>query len=259
MDDRHRRSPDASGFEFSRRTVLKAGGALALSSAFAGCNETDDPTPTEPLDPQTDFVDDDLEIVSSSFVRSQGTWTDPSATLPDSVSRNALRVLVRNTTQTPIQMVSVSVECYDDDLEFLGIQSASISSLLSQEVFEGYLPYVYEETAAYVLRAEGSTRAGGDEALSAVTVTDDCIANQRVEGRIDNSFAAVDRLRVLVRFYDADGHVLGTGSDTITGLGASSFAEFSVDMNAAIEDGVETVDSYSVSVGDFDGETLAVR
>lgn len=154
----------------------------------------------------------------------------------------------------------VTVEVFDGDLEFLGTQSAMVSSLFAGEVFEGYVPYLYRDAGAYAIRAERSGRPPNTDELDAVSLSDDCLVDDQVRGTVTNDGSTdVTRIGVMAWFYDDRGRVLGTGSDTITGLGAGGRADFEVDSNAVVEDNATSVDSYSVTVGNYGGEQLAVR
>lgn len=273
MHDPHDHEPDSTGFECTRRTVLKTGAALGTAASAAGCNETDDlgdpdATPTEPppLDPMSNFTDDGLEIVDSALVEDDEVWIDlggnstatPSADA--AFSQTSLQVRVRNTLDEVANVVTVTAEIFDEDLDFLGTQSAMISSLLSQEVFEGYIPYYYPNAAAYVLRAERSSRPYGQADINRLNLEYHCMGNEQVSGTVRNATGvAVERCRVLVRFYDGDGDVLGTGTDTITGLEGNGTAEYEVDVNAVVERNATSIEDYTVTVGDYAGNTFAVR
>lgn len=265
--------PDSTGFEVSRRTVLKSSASLGVASSIAGCGDSGSDTSTTeppPVEPMSDLIADGLEIVGAHFVDNQGTWIDLGGSVPsdqatasvnDAVSKSALRVRVRNTTSKTITVVQLTLEVFDEDLNFLGTQSAMISSLLANEVFEGHIPYLYRDKgAAYVLRADRSYRPEGAAQINRVRLEYHCINNEQVEGTVRHTGGlAVDRCRVLVRFYDADGRVLGTGTDTITGLGGNERAEYEVDANTVLERKVTAIDDYTVSIGDYDGQSLAVR
>lgn len=271
MHQRDQNEPDSRGFEYSRRTVLKTGAAIGLASAGAGCeikiNDGGGARTEASKEEVSDLVDDGLRIVDSGLVESDPLFSDlhgsggPTKLDPgDTVHRNYLRVAVENTLDDPISVVMVTAEVFDGDLKFLGTQSAMISSLFSGEVFEGYIPYLYQDAGAYVIRAERSSRPPNTAELADVQLSDDCLDDEQVRGTVtNNGSSTVNRLGVMARFYDGEGNVLGTGSDTITGLAANGQADFEVDVTAIIEQDVTTVESYSVTVGNYGGEQLAVR
>lgn len=280
MREAHHHEPDSSGFAFTRRTVLRSSAALGMASSMAGCNlSDDDTTSTEPppVDPMSGLIDDGLEILDTGFVDGDDVWLDlwdddttelPTPSVDDALSKTYFRVRVRNTLEESIGVVTLTLEVFDEDLDFLGIQSATITSLLSKEVFEGHVPYIhgdpsiYEEdvAAAYVLRADRSTRSVGQATIDGLEIEDHCLTNEQVRGTLSNTGdEPVGRCRVLARFYDEAGRVLGTGSDTVTDIDGNATAEYEVDADAVVEHDATRIDDYSVSVGDYAGETLAVR
>jgi hypothetical protein len=266
--------PDSTGFAFTRRRLLKTG-AVGVAAATAGCGEQDvvdlnpsstpDSTPTqaEPEDervPETGLVDDGLTVVSSSLVE------DPRRTeLQSQLDRQIeteryIRVLVRNDLDQPIGVVTISVDLFDDSRRFLEVQLATISSLRSGELFEGYVPFFNRDAALYVIRARRSQRRGDTQDLPAVSLTDHCLDDEQVHGTVRNEGAsAVGRLRVQVRFRGGNGNSLGTASTLVSDLGSGESRDFTVDSDALLDERTADVTDYSIEVGKYGGGPLAIR
>lgn len=275
MDDRHEPLRGTSGFDWTRRSVLAAGAAVGLPATLAGCTSDDDLL----VEPVEQLVDDDVELLETELVGDDGGWMDfrdgeDGSSLADDYGRTThVRVRLASDVDETLSYVAVAVELFDEDLEFLGVQTARISSLGPDEVFEGYVPTLFD-AAAYVVRIDASDRPDPQAALDAsddpvpptyavdeVTAVDDCLDGAQVRGTVVNGNPnTIDRLRVEVTFLDGDGTVLGRGTDTIFELeGQPGTAEFSVDPPAAIERTGTVVEDYEVSVGAYGGEAAAIR
>lgn len=265
--------PYATGFEYSRREILKTGAAVGLAGVSAGCgtstetgpggdtptrDDTASPTPTQAttVSPTPEaseevgaLVDDDLTILDSGFSSKQDRL------------QNFFTVRVRNDLQDQtMSSVGISVEFFDADLEYLEFQNATIAYLGPQEVFEGYLTYYSEEAAAYAVRAERTLRQSALEDLDGLSVVDHCIDDEEVRGTVENvGTQRVRRLVVRVAFYDGDGDRVATNSQNITDRQAGGQTDFSVEFDDVIGDPDVGVEDYSISVGDIGNELLAVR
>lgn len=281
---------DSTGFAYTRRTILKTGGALGVASLLAGCgDQLDGPAPTDepptdvttPADSGTqqvessDLVADGLEVVSSGITKNNGL---PGSDVvgQNAASRSYVRVLVRNTLDYPISAVRLFVETFDEEGRYLDVQSATISSLFPQEVFEGYVPYpfgvqdVFEDivrdsdsyplAGAYVIYADRSRRADGGVTVADVELVDHCLDDEGVRGTVRNAGdSSIRRFRVDVRFYDSDGEAIGTGVDTVAELPGGTRTQFEIDLDATFEEAATDVTDYSITVGDYLGDVQTVR
>lgn len=259
--------PYATGFEYSRRDVLKTGTAVGAAAASAGCggflggSGTQEETPTGetgttagtgtgtpgPAESMT-LVDDDLSVVEGGFA-------------PDSEGLgNFFGVRVRNDLgDETMSLVETTVQFFDEDLQFVEHRTATIGYLGPGEVFEGYLTHRSDEAAAYAIHATRSDRQGGREELTGLSVSDHSLEDERVRGTIENNGGrAVGRLAVQVAFFSRDGTRLDVGSDTITDLGRGEATGFEVELGEVLGESVDVAD-YSVSVGDYSSEVLSVR
>lgn len=263
--------PGSTGFAFTRRRLLKTG-AAGVAAATAGCeyidvdvtgNGTPESQGSGPGTEQvvdTELVDDGLTVVRSELVE------DPrrvalNAELDRSVrTERYLRVLVRNDLDETVGVVTLSVDLFDGGRRFLEVQLATIESLRSKELFEGYVPFFNRNAEFYVIRARRSRRRSATRHLPDVTATDHCRTDERVHGTVTNDGdTAIERLRVRVRFQDADGNALGSDSELVTDLGSGESGEFAVEFGALFEDGAEQVADYAVDVGDHGPGSLAMR
>lgn len=99
-----------------------------------------------------------------------------------------------------------------------------------------------------------------DRPADAVSVADDCVVDERVEGTIETPpDEAVRRMQVLVRFVDDDGRVLGTSTDTVLGIEAGGQADFEVTLDDAGVPSARNVADYEIAVGEFAPLGSAVR
>lgn len=282
MDNAGNSPGDATGFALSRRSFLVGGASIGVATSLSGCNGQDDsdsgPGPGSDLDSEqaNDLVAEGLALIDVSVVTGDSGWidlrddADGSPPEGDYALPTHVRVLLENESDEPISVVNLSVEAFDEDTEFLGVETARITSMRPGEVFEGHVPLLAQEPTAYVVRADRSKRPDPVTALETadeplpyddVEVVDDCREGNTVRGTLRNTGSEpIDRLRVDVRFYDDEGRVLTTAVDTIVGLepGAPG-KQFQVDLGDTIEPEEATVDVYRISVGNYGGETLAVH
>lgn len=277
----------SSGFEYTRRTILKTGGVTGLASLIAGCGNdpgqstnqtTQSPNPTTPTGSGTqqiessDLVADGLEIISSQITKAEGlpgsdiagpdlnTGQQSPYQYEQAHQRNYVQVLVKNTLDYPISAIRLFVETFDEQGRYLDVQSATISSLFPQEVFEGYVSYPLHNAAAYVIYADRSRRVDGGVTVGDVTLLDHCLDDEAVRGTVRNDGSStVQRFRVAVRFYDSDGDAIGTGTDTVTQLSGGAQTKFEIDLDVTFDEDATSVTDYSITVGDYVGDVVAVR
>lgn len=277
--DRSGHTVDTQGFEFSRRSVLVGGATVAATGSLAGCSSSDDPdSDPAPTEETSDLVAEGLSVLDVDVVSDDGGWMDlrddeegdPDGDLAaDYATRSHVRVLIENEREEAISAVNLAVEAFDDDMQFLGVTEATIASLRSGEVFEGYVPHLYgDAAAAYVVRADASRRPDPvtaledlDEPLPSddVSVADHCREGNTVRGTLEHAGSSeIERLRVDVRFYD-DGDLVGSASDTVSGLEPGEDAEFRADFGESVEPAETTVADYGIFVSDDGGQSLALR
>lgn len=239
----------STGFEYSRRVVLKTGAALCAGAAVAGCqSDSDESSPTS-ADTQSGetLVADGLNVRESELVSSE-----------DGLG-NFLRVVVENELDETVSFVGLTAQFFDDDVEFLEVQTATIYALAPGEAFEGHVRHFVEDPGAYVIHADRSKRDGTPVSLDDVDATH-CLDHRQVRGTVSNGQSeAVPRLRVRATFYNEEGDILGSGTDTITELDAGEETSFAVDFDRDVNNDSVNVDDYEVTVGDYSDTLLSVR
>lgn len=258
----------AHGFAYSRREVLKTGGAVGTATALAGCSllsdDGDDTTATPEQGTQSvsgaELIDDGLAVLSSSFI------DDPRRVdLQNDLGREIqtaryVRVRVRNELDDPIGTVTLSVDLFDEQDQFLEVQMATISKLRANEVFEGYIPFRNPAAALYLIRARRSRRGRGSRPMTSLTATDHCLVDDEVRGTITNDGAdPVEGFDIRVRYYDNDGNVIGTTLNTVSELAAGESRDFDVALDDDLDGTTETVADYTVEVADAGMERSAIR
>jgi hypothetical protein len=247
----------STGFRYSRRTVLKTGGALGLGTATAGCSflsddsdsDDGDPTPAGVSVDIEDFIADGLHILDSNLVDSDvgaGTY---------------LRIVLESTLDEPIEYIGITAQFFeevDGTVEFSTIHQATIDSLAPSKVFEGYIRCFTEDPAAYVIQADRTRRTVDSPAIDAIDV-DHCLGHKRVTGTISNTGSAmIPRFRIRSTFYSENGDVVGSGTDTVTRLTPNTEVPFEVGLDRVVDSAVE-IEDYSLSVADYSDAFLAVR
>lgn len=252
-DEKLETDDESTGFAFTRRRMLQAAGAV--SAATAGCNTSSDST------------DSPTDSPTATRAESVGTITEPGLKRVRTElvagregADKYLRVTVQNTRDEPMSFVSLSAEFFDPDLQFLEVQLASITHLRPGEMFDGYIPYWSDNVAAYSVRTDWSSRDGRQQELPDVSVADTCIAGSEVSGTVSNDTGTtLSRVRVEVTFQNENGETLEQQTDTLTGLEAGESAAFAVESDVVYEHSTTSIADYTVTVGEYGGDLLAVR
>ena len=246
------------------------GGGVGTGAALAGCSwlngdDGDDGNGTtsgggSAYVGEGELVDDGLAVLGSSFV-DDSRRVDVQRKLDDDIqTARYVRVRIRNELDDDMGTVTLSMDLFDGNDRFLEVQTATVSELRANEVFEGYIPFRNPTASLYLIRARRSRREIGDSPMDSVSASDHCLVDDEVRGTVTNDGDdPVDRLDVRVRYLDADGNVAGTAFNTLSGLAIGESRDFDVALGDSLDGTGDAVADYTVDVGDYSLGSTAVR
>jgi len=186
-----------------------------------------------------------------------------SHVVTDSPGENYVRTVVRNEhDERTLYSVGLLMQVFDEQGEFLDMQTAGIGRLGPNETFEGHIPYfgVGTEAAAYAIESHYTTRDLAFEPADDVDVVNQSLESGDVSGTVRNTGTSdASGFTVRVTFHGEERVVLGTASRQFVGLPEGGTREFeaAVDETEAMPGTTPT--DYAVEVIRYNRQPLYVR
>lgn len=174
---------------------------------------------------------------------------------------NYVRAVVANQYgETTLYAVSLFVQFFDSNGDFMRAEMVSVPSLDPGERFEGVLPYVGDDVAGYAVEAENSSRRIVSEPIAGLKIVSSSRDGDTVTTTIENTTGhAIPYVTLEVTFYSEEGMVLWTQQRTVTDLAEEERRELDVVFAPHTVTPSHSIGDYAVEAVLYGGAVRYVR